>query len=731
MAAKGSLSLFLLSLLGLVSSLKCPCDRGESCRITGTLEAVPRSLRILKEPYFSEGKRISDRSIAMAFRLRILGFNASDFGFVYNDTSLKIEWVPQRNEAFLPAVLKPKLFASKPSKSDAVVLTLQFPDLLLSDRTHYSLTIYSAVHSACRQTTTFNPPLMADAIIECSKLKGSECHESLNRAPPPKCFLSPNISTGLLKKHGNWDAEVEVTVPHDFVDLNSTVHVYFGRCMEPLGTREQNLCTIDMSTLGVMSFCEDASEPCGNTFLLRLSNVGFIQYAIQTCVGDRPADLRRKKLLGKNIQPPISQDEEEEDDFPGWKSYVGYGTLLTVVFVLLAYTMAQKHRQNRPPIGKGTGRNSWELDAADVEIDYSHEIGAGTYTGVYKGAMTVTTKKARAIADGPVVLDDQCRVAIKIMHNDVTERERKLFSAEIERNKLLGRHARVVNFVGLLAMGTTPALVLEFCVKGSLRDFLIECRVYMEKLSLDEIDAMNVDLDEVPHVRRDFLLNVQQLIRFAFQICVGLEYLASQKILHRDLLAKHILVTADDSVKIGQFRHASSAANHSKSLERTDVNALRWMSPEVLRAQHFSHASDVWSMGVVFYEIFTLGGFPYSNITNCDLLDRLDQGHRLEKPSNSPNEMYSIMMDCWKTEPSDRPSCQKIRERLAMAFDAVEGNREANHLRVDPNLDCYSHGEAKVPRRPSEDSRRRESLRPRVSIRSAVNESERLLGFVE
>uniref|UniRef100_A0A1I7YI02 Protein kinase domain-containing protein n=1 Tax=Steinernema glaseri TaxID=37863 RepID=A0A1I7YI02_9BILA len=735
MEARGPLPL-LLGLLSLVSAKKCPCSGEGPCRITGNLTPVPRSLRVLKEPYLTEGTLLSDWTISVQFKLRILGFNASDYGFVYNDTSLKIEWVPQRNEPFLPAVLKPKLFASKPNASETVLLTLKFPDLLYNERTHYSITIFSAIHATCRQTVAFKPPLTTNAFIECSKLEGSSCHESLRKDPPPKCLLSPNVSTALIKKHGNWDAEVEVTVPKNILAPHSTVYVYFGRCSTPVGAKSRNLCALEAATLGAIAFCGNATETCSNTFVFRLSSVGFTSYGIQVCVGGRETDLLTRRLVGKRLQLPISQPEGEEEGFPGWKSFIAYGVLLMVVFALLVYTLAHKHRQKNLAVKKGKGRDLWELDEADVDIDYSCEIGRGTFTAVYKGALTVTTKESRAIADGPVVLDEQSRVAVKIMHNDVTERERKLFAAEVERNKLLGRHARIVNFVGLLAMGTTPALVMEFCAKGCLRDFLVERRLYFVQLSREGVDAMNIDLDEVPSVRRDYLLNVQQLIRFAFQICIGLEYLASQKILHRDLNAKHVLVTADDSVKIGQFRHATSAANHSKSLERTDVNALRWMSPEVLRAQHFSNASDVWSMGVVFYEIFSVGGFPYANISNCDLLDLLDQGHRLERPPNSPDDLYQLMCACWKTEPSERPNCRQIRDRLAGAFDVVERDPEANRLRIDPSLACYGHSEVARPRRPSREdsirsaSRRRESLRARAS-RSAVTESERLLGFEE
>ncbi|TKR86838.1 hypothetical protein L596_011349 [Steinernema carpocapsae] len=716
-------------LLPLVLTLNCPCNNAHSCKVVGNLDAIPKSLRILNEPYTHEGKELTNQTIAVNVRLRILGYNATEYGFVYNDTSLKIEWVPHPGEVLLPAVLRPKLYASKPNKSDVVILTLKFPDLLLAQKTRYRLTIFNAFNADCRQTATFKPAPMIDVVIDCGQLKSSNCRRSLRRASVPKCGFPANVSTALLKKHGNWDAEVDLTIPKGVLKYPSALTVYYSRCTSDFNSKK--MCAMNMKTLGVLRFCQNISQECGSTFLFRLNNVGFIPYALQVCVGGDILNLERHRLLGRRLKLPISQDPDQ-DTFPGWKSFVGYGILLTVLFILLGYTLAQKHRQKKLLAPSGKGKDYWELDESDIQIDFNFEIGSGTFTGVYKG---VPTKESRAVADGPVVLDEQSRIAVKIMHNGVTERERKLFNAEIERNKLLGKNARIVNFIGLLAMGNTPGIVMEFCAKGCLRDFLIERRIYMLALSKEGVDPMNVDLDEIPNVRREYILTVRKLIRLAFQISVGLEYLANQKLLHRDLMAKHILVTADDSVKIGQFRHATSAANYSKSLERTDVNALRWMSPEVLRAQHFSPASDVWSMGIVFYEIFTIGGFPYTNITNCDLLDRLDQGHRLENPRNAPHEIYSIMWDCWKTEPSERPNCQKIRESLSFAFDALEGNQ----LRIEPHLECYNHEEVARPRRSSEfgrsSTRRNGSLsNPRArasSIRCAQTESERLLGYVE
>ncbi|XP_027210906.2 vascular endothelial growth factor receptor 1 isoform X2 [Penaeus vannamei] len=170
----------------------------------------------------------------------------------------------------------------------------------------------------------------------------------------------------------------------------------------------------------------------------------------------------------------------------------------------------------------------------------------------------------------------------------------------------------------------------------------------------------------------------RSLLLWAFQIAKGMEYLAFKKVLHGDLAARNILLTEDNVIKISDFGLAKDIYRkenyHKKSKGPMPV---KWVALECLRDGIFSTQSDVWSFGVVLWEIFSLGRNPYSGVDFDEkFIAKLEGGVRLEQPKYATFDMYCTMRDCWAKDPLDRPSFSDLETRLG----AMIGEANRRHV---------------------------------------------------
>lgn len=137
------------------------------------------------------------------------------------------------------------------------------------------------------------------------------------------------------------------------------------------------------------------------------------------------------------------------------------------------------------------------------------------------------------------------------------------------------------------------------------------------------------------------------------------------QIIHRDLAARNILVTEDRVCKISDFGFARDVAT-SRVYERKSEGRLpiRWMAPESLFDNMYSAKSDAWSFGVLMWEIVTLGSTPYPGMAAADVMKRIRDGYRLDKPQHCGREVYNIMFYCWDKCPDDRPDFAELIDLL-------------------------------------------------------------------
>ncbi|XP_055350318.1 tyrosine-protein kinase receptor Tie-1-like [Paramacrobiotus metropolitanus] len=174
------------------------------------------------------------------------------------------------------------------------------------------------------------------------------------------------------------------------------------------------------------------------------------------------------------------------------------------------------------------------------------------------------------------------------------------------------------------------------------------------------------------------------LIRFAYQISRGMEFLHSRAILHRDLAARNVLLFDTNVVKISHFGMAQRGPMYTCHLQ--GPLPVRWMPPEAIENRLFTQPSDVWSFGVVLWEMFTMGATPYA-ATHCiqkqsvgDFLAGLKNGLRLDKPMTCPEFIYHLMQQCWQLSPEDRPNFAVLSEQFKIILDS---ETEDTYLRLN------------------------------------------------
>ncbi|XP_056903950.1 proto-oncogene tyrosine-protein kinase receptor Ret isoform X1 [Takifugu flavidus] len=251
-------------------------------------------------------------------------------------------------------------------------------------------------------------------------------------------------------------------------------------------------------------------------------------------------------------------------------------------------------------------------------------------------------------------------VAVKMLKENASHSELRDLLSEFTLLKQVN-HPHVIKMYGACSQDGPLYLIVEYAKYGSLRNFLRESRKvgpsYMGR------DAnRNSSYLENPD---DRALTMGDLISFAWQISRGMQYLAEMKLVHRDLAARNVLVAEGRKMKISDFGLSRDVYEEDSYVKRSKGRIpVKWMAIESLFDHIYTTQSDVWSFGVLLWEIVMLGGNPYPGIAPERLFNLLKTGYRMERPENCSEEMYNLMLRCWKQEPDKRPTFSDISKEL-------------------------------------------------------------------
>uniref|UniRef100_A0A8C2B5Q7 Fibroblast growth factor receptor n=1 Tax=Cyprinus carpio TaxID=7962 RepID=A0A8C2B5Q7_CYPCA len=262
------------------------------------------------------------------------------------------------------------------------------------------------------------------------------------------------------------------------------------------------------------------------------------------------------------------------------------------------------------------------------------------------------------------------KVAVKMLKSDATEKDLSDLISEMEMMKMIGKHKNIINLLGACTQDGPLYVIVEYASKGNLREYLRARRPHGMEYCYNP--------DQVPVES----MSIKDLVSCAYQVARGMEYLASKKCIHRDLAARNVLVTEDSVMKIADFGLARDV-HHIDYYKKTTNGRLpvKWMAPEALFDRIYTHQSDVWSFGVLLWEIFTLGGSPYPGVPVEELFKLLREGHRMDRPSACTQEIYLMMKDCWHAVPTQRPTFKQLVEDLDRTLSMMS-NQEYLDLSV-------------------------------------------------
>ncbi|GMT26681.1 hypothetical protein PFISCL1PPCAC_17978, partial [Pristionchus fissidentatus] len=232
----------------------------------------------------------------------------------------------------------------------------------------------------------------------------------------------------------------------------------------------------------------------------------------------------------------------------------------------------------------------------------------------------------KSIIELKALKNDNDLTAVKMLHENADAYAERDFRAEIDIMQKIGYHERLVNILACVTSSDPVLLITEYCSNGDLLDFMRHRKIYMME------NPQSLDTSK--------FITIKNQIMFAIQVAYGLEYLSTRGFIHRDIAARNILVDHHETCKIADFGLCRTVGKEEEHYHSQGGKLpLKWMPPEAIDKFDFSVASDVWSYGVLLFEIITLGATPYSGWPAVELLPRLLKGDRIERPDNCSDDM--------------------------------------------------------------------------------------------
>lgn len=276
-------------------------------------------------------------------------------------------------------------------------------------------------------------------------------------------------------------------------------------------------------------------------------------------------------------------------------------------------------------------------------IRFLEELGEGAFGKVYRGELVMP--------QGAVI-----PIAIKTLKEDATNKTRNDFQREADLMTDL-QHPNIVCLLGVCFRDEPMSMLFEFMSEGDLHEFLIS------HSPRSDIPPPNHSISSNGHGKK--VLDLNDFLHISTQIAAGMEYLSSHHYVHRDLAARNCLVGDHLTVKISDFGLSRDIyASDYYRVQSKSLLPVRWMPPESILYGKFTSESDIWSFGVVLWEVFSYGHQPYYGYSNQEVIDMIRSRHLLRCPEDCPPHIYSLMVETWNELPNKRPSFAELHTRL-------------------------------------------------------------------
>ncbi|XP_028328169.1 tyrosine-protein kinase Lyn isoform X2 [Gouania willdenowi] len=279
----------------------------------------------------------------------------------------------------------------------------------------------------------------------------------------------------------------------------------------------------------------------------------------------------------------------------------------------------------KPEAQKPWDKNAWEISKESIRM--VTKLGAGQFGEVWMA-----------------YYNNKNKVAVKTLKAGTMTVEAFMEEANVMRTL---QHNRLVRLYAVVTESEPIYIVTEFMANGSLLDFLKTdsgCRLQLPKL-----------------------------IDFSAQIAEGMVYIEKKNYIHRDLRAANVLVSESLLCKIADFGLARVIEEDEYKAREGAKFPIKWTAPEAINYGTFTIKSDMWSFGVLLYEIITYGRIPYPGLTKGEVISSVQNGYRMPRPDTCPSKLYEIMLSCWKDRPEDRPTFEYMQSILDDFYTASEG----------------------------------------------------------
>ncbi|XP_011479442.1 ephrin type-A receptor 10 [Oryzias latipes] len=272
-----------------------------------------------------------------------------------------------------------------------------------------------------------------------------------------------------------------------------------------------------------------------------------------------------------------------------------------------------------------------ELDNQSIKIE--RIVHTGDFGEVCRGCLKLPSKR-------------ELPVTIKTLRAGCSDKQRRSFLCEAA---ILGQfdHGNIIRLEGVITTGNTMMIIMESMSNGALDSFLR---------------------------KHEGQLSVMQLMDMLTGVASGMKYLTEMGFVHKRLAAHKVLVNSNLSCKVSGFRPLQEDKIEAiYSTLHGGKSVVLWTAPEAIQYHRFSSASDVWSFGIVMWEVMSYGERPYWDMGNQDVIKAIEDGFRLPAPLNCPPHLHQLMLDCWQKERAERPSFSQIHSALSKSIRSPDG----------------------------------------------------------